>query len=66
LLFCTYILAKDNISIAMHAVHNNFCQDCSLESNADFDVNKYYKQRLIMTLYGNAALLLFYSFVIGI
>jgi hypothetical protein len=24
-----YILAKDGISISAHAVHNNFCQDCS-------------------------------------
>jgi hypothetical protein len=39
-------------------------------SNVDFDINKYYKQRLIMTLYGIDAVmhctLLFYSFVIGI
>jgi hypothetical protein len=40
------------------------CCVASLESNAGFDTNKYYKQWLIMTSYGNAALLLFYGFLI--
>jgi hypothetical protein len=55
---CKILMVMIYLTCLITVNHGLLC--CySLESNADFDINKYYKQRLIMSLHGNAVL--FYS-----